>query len=105
LFDLRKLAPLQLLQNPSETNGDNWTNLNNVRHETSRTFRNNKRKYLKEKINGLETNSKNKNSDLHRGINEFKKGYQPRTNKLKDKNGDLLADCHNILNRWKKYFC
>jgi hypothetical protein len=23
LFDLRKLAPLQLLQNPSETNGDN----------------------------------------------------------------------------------
>jgi hypothetical protein len=23
---------------------------------------------------------------------------------VKDKNGDLLADCHNILNRHKNYF-
>jgi hypothetical protein len=31
----------------------------------------------------------------------FKRGYQPRNNLLKDENGDLLADSHNILNRWK----
>jgi hypothetical protein len=24
---------------------------------------------------------------------------------VKDENGDLLIDSHNILNRWKKYFC
>jgi hypothetical protein len=31
---------------------------------------------LKDKISEVETNSKNKNiRDLHRGINEFKKGY------------------------------
>jgi len=41
----------------------------------------------------------------YRGINEFKKGYQPRTNLVKDENGDLLADSHSILNRWKNYFC
>jgi hypothetical protein len=41
---------------------------------------------------------------LHRGINEFKKGYQHRSNLVKDENGDLLADSHNILNRWKNYF-
>jgi hypothetical protein len=35
-----------MLQNPSKTNGDN---LNNVRHETRRTFRKKKRNYLKEK--------------------------------------------------------
>jgi hypothetical protein len=23
---------------------------------------------------------------------------------VKDENGDLLADSHNVLNRWKKYF-
>jgi hypothetical protein len=23
---------------------------------------------------------------------------------VKDENGDLLADSHNILNRWKNYF-
>jgi hypothetical protein len=31
-------------------------------------------------------------------------GYQPRSNFVEDENGDLLADSHNILNRWKNYF-
>jgi hypothetical protein len=42
---------------------------------------------------------------LYRGINEFKKGYQPRTNLVKDERGDLLADPPKILNSWKNYFC
>jgi hypothetical protein len=42
--------------------------------------------------------------DLYRGINEFKRGYQPRNNLVKDESVDLLADSHNILNGWKKYF-
>jgi hypothetical protein len=29
---------------------------------------------------------------------------KPRNNLVKDENGDLLADFHNILNRWKNYF-
>jgi hypothetical protein len=29
---------------------------------------------------------------------------KPRSNLVKDENGDLLADSHNILNRWKNYF-
>jgi hypothetical protein len=33
------------------------------------------------------------------------KGYQPRTNIVKDENGDLLAHSHNIFNRQKNYFC
>jgi hypothetical protein len=59
-----------------------------------------KKEYLKNKINELETDSKNKNiRDLYRGINEFKKGFQPRTNMVKEENGGLLADSHGILNR------
>jgi hypothetical protein len=47
------------------------------RPETSKTFRNKMREYLKENINELETNSKNKNMrDLYRGINEFKISLQ-----------------------------
>jgi hypothetical protein len=93
---------LQWLQDPSEINGDN---LNNVRSEASRHLRNKKREYLKDKINELATNSKNKNiRDLYRGINEFKRGYQPRNNLVNNENGDLLAYSHNILNRWKNYF-
>jgi hypothetical protein len=71
--------------------------VNNIRHEASRHFRNKKREYMKDRINKLATSSKNKSiRDLHRRINEFKKGYQP--------NSDLLADSHNILNGWKNYF-
>jgi hypothetical protein len=64
------------LQNPNQINGDN---LQNLRLETNRTFRNKKREYLKGKINDLETNNKNKNfRDLYRDINKFKKGVVSR---------------------------
>jgi hypothetical protein len=102
LIDQQKQAKLQWLQNPSQINGDN---LQNLRCETSRTFRNKKMEYLKGKINELETNNKNKNiRDLYRCINESKKGYQPRINIIKDENGILLADAQNVLNRWKNFF-
>jgi hypothetical protein len=103
LVDQRKQAKLQRLQDPSEANDDN---LSDVRREASRYFRNKKRQYLKDKIKELATNSMRMNiRDLYRGINEFKKDYQPRTNLVKDERGDLLVDPHKILNRWKNYFC
>jgi hypothetical protein len=40
---------------------------------------------------------------MYRRINEFRRDYQPRSNLVQDENGDLLADSHNILNRWKNY--
>jgi hypothetical protein len=102
LIDQWKQAKLQWSQNQNQIIGDN---LQNLRRETSRTFRNKKREYLKDKINELETNNKNKNiRDLYRGINKFKKGYQPRINIIKDENDDLLADPQNVLNRWKNFF-
>jgi hypothetical protein len=82
------------LQYPRKVSEDN---LSNIRQEPSRHFRNKKMEYLKQKINKPESNSKNKNiRDLYRGINEFKKGYQPRTNLVKDERGNLLADPHKI---------
>jgi hypothetical protein len=78
------------LQNPSQINGNN---LKNLRRETSRTVRKNKREYFSGKINELETNNKNKNiRDFYRGVNEFKNGCEPRINIIKDENGNLLAD-------------
>jgi hypothetical protein len=48
------------------------------------------KEYMKDKINELATNSKNRKiRDLCRRINEFKKGYQPRSNLVKDEIGDL----------------
>jgi hypothetical protein len=78
LADRTKEAKPQWLQDPREANEDN---LSDVRREASRHFRNKKWKYLKDKINELESNNKNKNiRDLYKGINGLKKRYQPRTN-------------------------
>jgi hypothetical protein len=80
-------------------------NLNNVRRDASRHFRNKKKAYLKAKIEELETNSKiNSGRDLYRGINDFKKRYQPRTIIVEDEKGDLFTDVHSIMARWRKYF-
>jgi hypothetical protein len=99
LLDRGKQAKLQWLQDPSEINGDY---LNNVSCGASRYFKN---KNLKDNINELAMNCKNKNiRDLYRRINKFKRSDHPRNNLVKDENGDLLANSHNILNRWKNYF-
>jgi hypothetical protein len=41
---------------------------------------------------------------LYRGINDFKKGYQPRTNRVRDENSDLLTDSQSIVAKWRKLF-
>ena len=64
-----------------------------------------KKAYLKVKIEELETNSKINNvRDLYRSINDFKKGYQPRTTIVKDEKGDLVAESHSIMVRWRNFF-
>jgi hypothetical protein len=55
ILDQRKQAKMKWIEDPSQNNVDN---LNNVRHDASRHFRNKKKAYLKAKIEELETNSK-----------------------------------------------
>jgi len=88
---------MQMIQDPSQSNVNN---LNNVRREVSRYVRHRKKAYMRNKIEGFETNSKIKNiRDLYGGINYFKKGYQARYNIIKDEKCDLVADSHSILYR------
>jgi len=101
-LDQRKRAKMQWVQDPSQSNVDIQ---NNVRREVSGHFRDKKKAYLRAKIEELETNSKIQNSrDLYRGISYCKKGYQPRCNIVKDEKGDLVADSHSIVARWRNYF-
>jgi len=90
-----------VLEYPNESNVDNP---NAVRHEASRHFKNKNKEYLRAKIDELETNGKiNSIRDLYRGISDFKKGYQPRTNIVKDEKGDLVTDFHSSVARWRNH--
>ena len=44
-------------------------------------------------------NSEKKKSDVYRGVCDFKKGFQPRINIVKDEKGDLVTDSYSILVR------
>jgi hypothetical protein len=61
ILDQRKHAKLQRLQDPSKIN---WDNMNNIRPEARRHFRNKKREYLRENIDELAMNSNKCNRDL-----------------------------------------
>jgi hypothetical protein len=93
---------MQWIQDPSQSS---VVDLNDVRRDASRHFRNKKKAYLKAKIEELENNSKINNvRDWYRGINDFRKGYRRRTNILKDEKFALVADCHSILARLRNRF-
>jgi hypothetical protein len=71
----------------------------------SRHLRKKEKEYLKAKTDELEANIKMKNiKDLYRGTNDFKRGYHPRTNIVKDKKGGLATDSHSALVKWRKHF-
>jgi hypothetical protein len=78
---------MQWLQSPNHSNVDN---LNNVRSEVIRHFRDKNKKYLKAKIDELGTNRKIKNiRDLYRSISDCKMGYQSRNKIANDEKGDF----------------
>ena len=57
LLDQRKQAKIQCIHDPSESNVDN---LNNVKRDTSRYFRNKKKAYLKLKLRNLKLTVRSK---------------------------------------------
>jgi hypothetical protein len=52
----------------------------------------------------LKLTIRSKIRDTNRSINDFKKGYHPRTKILKDGKSDLVTDFHSILVRWRNHF-
>ena len=100
--DQKKQAKMQWVQDPSQSGVDI---LNNVRCEGSRHFRNKGSHICKLKLRNLKVTVRLKNiSSLYRGISDFKRGYQPRTNKVKGEKGDLVADSQSILATWRNCF-
>ena len=59
VLDQRRQAKMQWIHDPGQSNVDN---LNNVRREAGRHFRNKKKAYLKAGIEELENNSNIKNT-------------------------------------------
>jgi hypothetical protein len=88
-IDQRKQTKMQWLQDPSQSIVDN---MNSVRREASRHFRNRKEECLETEIKELEINCKVKNiRDLCRGSSDFRECYRHRTDTVNVERGDLVA--------------
>jgi len=90
---------MQWVQDPNQSNVDN---LNNVRRETSRHFRN-KTEYLKAKMDDIEINSKTRISETSMAESMTKNGYHPRTNTVMDEKGDSVTGSLRILARRRNH--
>jgi hypothetical protein len=77
---------MQWLQNPNQSNVDN---LNTVRREASRHFRNKKKEYLKAKINELEQCGFTRNRSTTDHIFYIRQ--------ILEKNGNTMGQCISYL--------
>ena len=60
---------------------------------------------MNRKITEIESNRRNRRArEQYRGINEVRKGFRPRTNMIRDKNGVVLVNESEIKERWREYF-
>jgi len=90
-----------LTQNMAETRNK----FLNIRQAAHNLFKNKKRQYLKRKIEEIEENCQSGNvRGMYMGINNFRKGFQARTEMVKDENDNLITDSTGVLNTWKNYF-
>ncbi|XP_070166158.1 uncharacterized protein [Polyergus mexicanus] len=68
-------------------------------------FKNKKRQYLKRKIEEINENGQSGNvRGMYMGINNYRKGFQARTEMVKDENDNLITDSTGVLNTWKNHF-
>ena len=76
-----------------------------LRREEATISGTNRRNIWKVKIYYIDSNSKiNIIRDLQRGIRDFKRGCQLRTNIVKDEKSDFFTACRIIVARWRKHY-
>jgi len=91
---------MQCVQNPCQSNVNN---LNNVRREASRHFRNKEKKYVKTKIGELENKTlRTRISDTCVGTSLTLKRVV--TSIVKNEKGNLFLDSLSSLARWRNHF-
>jgi hypothetical protein len=93
VFNQRKQATMQWLQDPSQSNVDK---LNNATRKDRMHF-----KYKLLKWNNLRPTVRSKLLDTYEKTSMTKKVYRPRNNTVKDQKGDLVIYSHSILARYR----
>jgi hypothetical protein len=61
--------------------------------------------HFKKEIENIELlSNQNDSRKFHRAVKKLNRGFQPRLRICKDKNGKVIRDKSEIMNRWVDYF-
>lgn len=72
---------------------------------TTRLMRRKKREYVKGLLEKAENDQRTNNTkEFFKSIKHFRKGYIPNTYGVKDKEGQILTQKTQVIDRWKEYF-
>ena len=102
IINKKNVVRQKLLQRRTRISFENYCEL---RREAKRVCRKKKKEMMLNKIEGIDKFSLEKsNRKLYKELNWFRKGFQPRLNLCKDKEGELLIEEKDMLQRWTDYF-
>jgi hypothetical protein len=64
-----------------------------------------KKAYLKKEMENIEFfSNQNGSRKIYEAVKKLNKGFQPRLDICKNKNGNVIGDKSEIVNRWVEYF-
>lgn len=91
-----------------------WLNSNNredretyqsINKSTTRLLRRKKREYINSLLEKAENDQKSNNhKEFYSCVKHFRKGYTPSTFGIKNKDGHVLTQKTEVVDRWKEYF-
>ncbi|XP_054289682.1 uncharacterized protein LOC129004977 [Macrosteles quadrilineatus] len=91
-----------LSSNSNETTREQLRELNK---QIVKKFRAKKRQYVSDQLKKAEEDRTHNNAkEFFRAVRFFRKGFSPKTNSIKDENGNLTCEVKSVLDTWKQYF-
>lgn len=82
-----------------------WEKYSESRREAKRVLKKKKREYLRRQVEDLQQmKNRNETRYFYQRVNHLKNGYQPKLNLCKNKEGEILSEEKEIMDRWTEYF-
>ena len=80
-------------------------NIRNYRKKLGRSVKKKKKEHLQKQIEEIEQlNRQDERRKFYKAMYNIRKGYHPRQEACRDKDGKVLFDKEEIMNTWAEYF-
>ena len=76
-----------------------------LQKDAKKVCKNKKKEHLQKQLEEIEQlNRQNERGKFYKAMDNIRKGYHPRQEACRDKEGNVLCDKEEIMNRWAEHF-